>query len=74
MRRVLRPGGAPLIADLTVTEPGLGTRLLLRVTGLSHMREHAASLEPLLTAAGFRDVRTGSSGEWHGFARGVKPS
>jgi ubiquinone/menaquinone biosynthesis C-methylase UbiE len=74
MRRVLRPGGMALIADLEVTEPGVGTRLLLRVTGLSHMRRHAPSLQPMLAAAGFRDVRTGKSGEWLGYARGVNPS
>jgi ubiquinone/menaquinone biosynthesis C-methylase UbiE len=73
MRRVLRTGGTALIADLEVTKPGFGTRLLLRVTGLSHMRRHAPSLEPLLAAAGFRGVRAGRSGEWLGYARGVNP-
>ncbi len=73
MRRVLRPGGTALIADLKVTEPGFGTRLFLRVTGLSHMQRHAPALEPLLAAAGFRDVRAGRSGEWLGYARGVNP-
>jgi ubiquinone/menaquinone biosynthesis C-methylase UbiE len=73
MRRILRPGGTALIADLEVTEPGFGTRLFLRVTGLSHMRRHAPALEPLLAAAGFRDVRTGRSGEWLGYAKGVNP-
>ena len=73
MRRVLRTGGAALIADLEVMAPGYGTRLFLRVTGLSHMRRHAPALEPLLAAAGFRDVRTGRSGELLGYARGVNP-
>jgi len=73
MRRVLRPGGTALIADLKVTEPGFGTRLFLRVTGLSDMRRHAPALEPLLAAAGFKDVGTGRSGEWLGYARGVNP-
>jgi ubiquinone/menaquinone biosynthesis C-methylase UbiE len=73
MRRVLRPGGIALIADLEVTEPGFRTRLLMQVTGLKHMRRHAPSLEPLLAAAGFRDVRTGRSGEWLGYARGINP-
>jgi ubiquinone/menaquinone biosynthesis C-methylase UbiE len=73
MRRVLRAGGTALIADVEVTEPGFGTRLLLRVTGLSRMRRHAPSLGPLLAAAGFTDVRTGKSGEWLGYARGVNP-
>ena len=73
MRRVLRPGGTALIADLEVAEPGFGTRLFLRVTGLSRMRRHAPALEALLAAAGFKDVRGGRSGEWLGYARGVNP-
>jgi ubiquinone/menaquinone biosynthesis C-methylase UbiE len=71
MRRVLRPGGTALIADIEVTKPGVRTRLLLRVTGLSHMQRHAPSLAPVLVAAGFSDVRTGRSGPWLGYARGT---
>ncbi len=48
IRRVLRPGGTVMLADLDVTGAGFGTRLHLRLAGMSRMRRYAPALEPLL--------------------------
>jgi ubiquinone/menaquinone biosynthesis C-methylase UbiE len=69
-RRVLRPGGRILVADVAHETSGFGANLLFRVTGLSHMRDHAPALEPLLAEGGFTELQGGRAGAWLAYATG----
>ena len=71
-QRVLRAGGRILVADVAHETRGLGNNLLFHLMGLSHMREAAPALEPLLTQGGFAETKSGSAA-WLSYARAVKP-
>lgn len=73
MQRVLRPGGAVLIAEAQLPRAQIW-RVLARVHGLDRMAKAVPDLEPLLGSAGFEQVRRGEVQPWLQYARAVRPS
>jgi ubiquinone/menaquinone biosynthesis C-methylase UbiE len=74
MRRVLRPGGTVLVADFTIPERG-AWRVIASLTGHSRerWRQRVTPLEPLISEAGFTDLRSGEAPPWLLYVRGTKP-
>jgi ubiquinone/menaquinone biosynthesis C-methylase UbiE len=63
MRRVLRPGGALLVAE--ARNPGHGVfGLLARAHGYDRMAQQVERLDSLAAAAGFGDIRQGEVPPW----------
>jgi ubiquinone/menaquinone biosynthesis C-methylase UbiE len=73
MRRVLRPGGALLVADVQIPR-AFGWRALAMITGHLHMARMTPQLEPLATRAGFAEVRGGEAPPWLRYVHAVKSS
>jgi len=74
MRRVLRPGGALVVADAQVPRAGLGWRLLARLHSFDKMARMVPHLEPLAAQADFTEIRTGEAPPWLRYVRAVKPA
>jgi SAM-dependent methyltransferase len=72
MRRVLRPGGTLVLADFTIPERG-GWRLIASITGHDAMQRRVSPPEPLVTEAGFADLRSGDAKPWLHYVRATKP-
>jgi ubiquinone/menaquinone biosynthesis C-methylase UbiE len=70
MRRVLRPGGRLLLADAR-TGDGAAWRLVARITGAAEMQRRVPPLEPLVSGAGFSEVRSGDVQPWIHYVRAV---
>ena len=72
MKRVLRPAGTLLLADFTIPKQGVW-----HLVGLLHrpreMMHRISPLEPLITEAGFTDVRSGEAPPWLHYVRATKP-
>ena len=73
MLRVLRPGGALLLADFRVGDGALA-RLVASLTGSAAMAERVPPLEPLVAGAGFAELRSGEAPPWLQYVRAVRPS
>lgn len=74
MKRVLRPGGAVLLADFTIPERG-AWHLLAAITGHAggQMIRRVSPLEPLVAEAGFAEPVSGEAPPWLHFVRAIKP-
>jgi ubiquinone/menaquinone biosynthesis C-methylase UbiE len=71
MRRVLRPGGALLVAE--ARNPGHGVSgVLARAHGYDRMAQQVERLDSLAAAAGFGDIRQGEVPPWLRYIAGVK--
>ena len=73
MRRVLRPGGAVLIAEARVPSTGV-MRLLARLHGYDRMARAVPDLERIIADAQFEEVCSGEAPPWLRYARAVKSS
>ena len=71
MWRVLRPGGALLVADAQVPRAP-GWRLLAVLTGHLHMARMTPQLEPLAARVGFAEIRGGEAPPWLRYVHAVK--
>ena len=71
MRRVLRPRGRLLLADMRIGD-GAVPRLVARITGAAEMQRRVAPLEPLVSGAGFTELRSGDVPPWFHYVRAVK--
>jgi ubiquinone/menaquinone biosynthesis C-methylase UbiE len=72
MRCVQWPEGNLLVAEAQNPRHDLGWRLLARVYGYDRMVRKVPHLEPLVTQAGFGEVRTGEAPPWLRYVRAVK--
>jgi SAM-dependent methyltransferase len=72
MKRVLRPGGKVLLAEFRIPERGFWRRVAL-LTGHQEMERRVPALEPLLTDAGFQELRSGQAPPWLSYIRATKP-
>jgi ubiquinone/menaquinone biosynthesis C-methylase UbiE len=72
MRRVLRPGGALLVAEAQTPRHSPGSQLLARLHGYDRMARMVADLELLPARAGFGQIRTGEVPPWLRYVRAVK--
>jgi ubiquinone/menaquinone biosynthesis C-methylase UbiE len=75
MKRVLRGGGRLLLADFSIPERGIW-HVVGSVTGHSraqaHMMRRVSPLEPLVSEAGFIDLRSGDTPPWLHYVRATK--
>jgi ubiquinone/menaquinone biosynthesis C-methylase UbiE len=71
MRRVLRPGGALLLADFTIPERG-PWRLVARLSGHGVMQRRVPPLEPLVAEAEFTELRSGEAPPWLHYVRATR--
>jgi ubiquinone/menaquinone biosynthesis C-methylase UbiE len=71
MRRVLRPGGALLLADARIPTTGRW-HVLAALTGHLHMAEMVPPLAPLAAEAGFAEVRGGEAPPWLSYVVGIR--
>jgi len=74
MKRVLRPGGAVLVADFTIPERG-AWHLLAAITGHAggQMIRRVSPVEPLVAEAGFIGPLSGEAPPWLHYVRAIKP-
>ncbi|MCC6179348.1 MAG: class I SAM-dependent methyltransferase [Chloroflexi bacterium] len=71
MRRVLRPGGTLLVADVRVPRNTPG-RVLAGIFGFGQMARKVPYLGTLATEAGFEEIRTGETPPLLRYVRAVK--
>ncbi len=71
MRRVLRPGGTPLIAEAHVPR-AFGWRVLARLHGYDRMAQAVPDLERMIDDADFQQACTGRAPPWLGYMRAFK--
>ena len=73
MKRVLRPGGAVLLADFTIPERG-AWHVLAAITGHAggQMIRRVSPLEPLVAEAGFTGPISGEAPPWLHYVRAIK--
>jgi ubiquinone/menaquinone biosynthesis C-methylase UbiE len=72
MKRVLRPGGTLLLAEFRIPERGIW-RWLAALTGHEDMERRVPALEPLITGAGFEELRSDQAPPWLSYTRATKP-
>lgn len=74
MKRVLRPGGAVLLADFTIPQRG-AWHLLAAITGHAggQMIRRVSPLAPLVAEAGFTGPLSGEAPPWLHYVRALKP-
>jgi ubiquinone/menaquinone biosynthesis C-methylase UbiE len=73
MRRVLRPGGTLLLADFAIPERGFW-RIVASLTGHARgMQREVPQLEPLVSEAGFTELRSGEAPPWLHYVRATNP-
>ena len=72
MRRVLRPGGALVVADFHVPGHGFGWRLLAVLTGHGRMARMVPDLERVAAQAQFVDIHQGEAPPWLRYVHAVK--
>jgi ubiquinone/menaquinone biosynthesis C-methylase UbiE len=72
MRRVLRPGGTLLLAEFQMPERGVW-HVAGMLTGHGAMQRRVSPVEPVVTDAGFVDLRSGNAPPWLHYVRATNP-
>lgn len=72
MRRVLRPGGALLLAEAQTPRRSPGLQLLARLHGYDRMARMVPDLEQLPARVGLGQIRTGEVPPWLRYVHAVK--
>ena len=74
MRRVLRPGGALLVAEAQTPRHSPGLQVLGRLHGYDRIARMLPDLELLPARVGFGQIRTGEVPPWLRYVHAVRPA